>query len=52
VADDSSRKPKVADVRETPSGIPVQTVYRPDDAHVDYARDLGDPGAFPYTRGV
>jgi methylmalonyl-CoA mutase N-terminal domain/subunit len=38
--------------RQTPSGIPVATVYRPDDAAVDYARDLGDPGSFPFTRGV
>ena len=36
----------------SPSGIPIATVYRPDDAPVDYARDLGDPGAFPYTRGI
>jgi methylmalonyl-CoA mutase N-terminal domain/subunit len=32
--------------------LPVEPVYRPDDAHVDYARDLGDPGAYPFTRGV
>ncbi|MDB4890824.1 MAG: methylmalonyl-CoA mutase, large subunit [Gemmatimonadetes bacterium] len=37
---------------ETPSGLPVKPVYRPDDAHIEYARDLGDPGAYPYTRGV
>jgi methylmalonyl-CoA mutase, N-terminal domain len=24
----------------------------PEDAHPDYARDLGDPGAFPFTRGI
>jgi len=36
----------------SPSGIPIDPVYRPDDAPVDYARDLGDPGAFPFTRGV
>ena len=24
----------------------------PDDAHPDYARDLGDPGEFPFTRGI
>jgi methylmalonyl-CoA mutase N-terminal domain/subunit len=24
----------------------------PDDAHSDYARDLGDPGEFPFTRGI
>jgi methylmalonyl-CoA mutase, N-terminal domain len=38
--------------RETPSGIPVQVVYRPDDAAIDYDRDLGDPGKYPFTRGV
>ena len=38
--------------RATPSGIPLQVVYRPADAAVDYAADLGDPGSFPFTRGV
>ncbi|HET7583371.1 MAG TPA: methylmalonyl-CoA mutase family protein [Gemmatimonadaceae bacterium] len=36
----------------TPSGVPVEPVYRPADAQIDYARDLGDPGTFPFTRGV
>jgi len=27
-------------------------VYRPADAPIDYERDLGDPGTFPFTRGV
>ena len=27
-------------------------VARPQDAPIDYARDLGDPGAPPYTRGI
>jgi len=36
----------------TPSGIPVDVTYRPETSPVDYARDLGDPGAFPFTRGV
>ncbi|MDP9406255.1 MAG: methylmalonyl-CoA mutase family protein [Actinomycetota bacterium] len=35
----------------TASGIPVAAVYRDDDAGA-YARDLGDPGVFPFTRGV
>ena len=36
----------------TDSGIPVEPLYRPDAAAgLDYARDLGDPGAFPFTRG-
>src|SRR5580693_4019080 len=38
--------------RETPSGIPVSPVYRPDDVASDYARDVADPGTFPFTRGV
>ncbi len=39
------------DVRTT-SGIEVKAVYKPEDAAVDYGRDLGDPGAPPFTRGV
>ncbi len=32
---------------------PVERVYGPGDvAALDYDRDLGDPGAFPYTRGI
>jgi len=38
--------------RLSPSGIPVAAVVRPDDAPIDYAHDLGDPGQFPFTRGV
>ncbi|MHA2621226.1 MAG: acyl-CoA mutase large subunit family protein [bacterium JZ-2024 1] len=34
-------------------GIPIQRVYRPEDiAGLDYQRDLGDPGEYPYTRGI
>ncbi len=36
----------------SPSGIPINLVYRPQDASVDYPTDLGDPGQWPYTRGV
>ncbi len=36
----------------TISGEPVKPLYGPEDAAVDYERDLGDPGEFPYTRGV
>jgi methylmalonyl-CoA mutase N-terminal domain/subunit len=39
-------------LRETPSGIPVSPVYRPGDVTSDYSRDVADPGAFPFTRGV
>src|SRR5262245_39419657 len=37
----------------TLSGRPIRPLYRPEDVtHLDYARDLADPGQFPYTRGV
>src|SRR3712207_9077130 len=42
----------MTDDRLSPSGIPVRLAYGPDDAPVDYARDLGDAGTFPYTRGI
>jgi methylmalonyl-CoA mutase, N-terminal domain len=35
----------------TISGEPVKPLYRPADANVDYERDLGDPGSYPFTRG-
>jgi methylmalonyl-CoA mutase N-terminal domain/subunit len=45
-----------ADRRErwtTISGRPIAPLYTPADvAALDYDRDLGDPGQFPYTRGV
>jgi methylmalonyl-CoA mutase N-terminal domain/subunit len=35
------------------SGIKVKPVYTPEDIKdLDYARDLGNPGEFPYTRGI
>jgi methylmalonyl-CoA mutase N-terminal domain/subunit len=37
----------------TVSGRPVERFYTPRDvAGIDYARDLNDPGGFPYTRGI
>ena len=37
----------------TSSGIPVQRVYAPKDREgADEGRDLGLPGAYPFTRGV
>jgi methylmalonyl-CoA mutase, N-terminal domain len=36
----------------TVSGAPLAPLYGPEDATLDYARDLGFPGQFPYTRGV
>jgi methylmalonyl-CoA mutase N-terminal domain/subunit len=37
----------------TISGRPINELYTPADvAALDYGRDLGDPGDFPYTRGI
>ncbi|NNE00231.1 MAG: methylmalonyl-CoA mutase [Pirellulaceae bacterium] len=37
----------------TVSGVPIRRLYAPDDlADFDYDSDLGQPGEFPYTRGV
>ena len=40
------------DEKLSPSGIPIKTVYRPEDAELDYTSELADPGKWPYTRGV
>jgi methylmalonyl-CoA mutase, N-terminal domain len=38
--------------RETDYGHPIKAVYTPKDIEgLDYERDLGDPGSYPYTRG-
>jgi methylmalonyl-CoA mutase, N-terminal domain len=36
----------------TMSGDPIPRMSTPESAGIDYARDLGYPGQFPYTRGV
>ncbi len=48
---------KKAPERPTPfttiSGRPIDRLYTPDDLNdLDYGRDLNNPGAFPYTRGI
>jgi methylmalonyl-CoA mutase, N-terminal domain len=40
------------DERRTESGIEVKPVYRPEDVQGSYDEKLGDPGEYPYTRGV
>jgi len=37
---------------ETSSGIPLERTYKPDDVPIDYVQDLGNPGEYPFTRGV
>ena len=36
----------------SPSGIPIAPVYRPAAPDARYAEELGEPGQFPFTRGV
>jgi len=36
----------------TMSGVENEPLYTPEADAVDYARDLGNPGEFPFTRGV
>ena len=38
---------------QTTWGMEVAPLYTPEDIqHIEYARDLGYPGEFPFTRGV
>jgi methylmalonyl-CoA mutase N-terminal domain/subunit len=44
-----SRKPEFTTV----SGIPIEDIYTPGDiADLDYLKDLGFPGEYPFTRGA
>jgi methylmalonyl-CoA mutase N-terminal domain/subunit len=37
----------------TLSGVPIKRLYTPADlSDFDYSQDLGDPGEYPYTRGI
>jgi methylmalonyl-CoA mutase N-terminal domain/subunit len=36
----------------TMSGVEVEPLYTADSVEIDYDRDLGNPGSYPYTRGV
>jgi methylmalonyl-CoA mutase cobalamin-binding domain/chain len=52
VAQSSARLPERRERFETLSGLPVERVYGPEDvAGIDYLRDIGLPGRYPYTRG-
>jgi len=47
------RAPERQEKFETSSGMDIDTVYTPEDlVNFDYARDLGYPGEYPFTRGV
>jgi methylmalonyl-CoA mutase N-terminal domain/subunit len=52
VAAATARVPE-RELTSTQSGMPIQRLYTPEDGkRLDYARDLGFPGEYPYTRGV
>jgi methylmalonyl-CoA mutase N-terminal domain/subunit len=40
------------ELRTTMSGLPLDPVYTPETTSIDYERDLGMPGEYPFTRGV
>src|SRR5262245_1254877 len=46
-----SPKEKAEKVYATMSGIPLKAYYRPDDVK-PYDESIGNPGQFPFTRGV
>ncbi len=47
------KSPERASSFTTVSGRPIDPLYTADDlAGIDYARDINDPGQFPYTRGI
>jgi len=40
-------------LEDSSSGIPVKPVYGPEDIkELDYQREVGDPGQYPFTRGI
>jgi len=48
-----NRSPERRDAFITTSSAPVERLYTPlDTADLDYERDLGFPGQYPFTRGV
>jgi len=47
------RNPERKHEFKTSSGIPIKRLYTPEDVkNLDYLRDLGFPGRFPFTRGL
>jgi len=46
------QKPERAALFTTISGLENEPLYTPDNVEIDYDRDLGYPGLYPYTRGV
>src|SRR4051794_24340076 len=55
MSDSHKKPPKTSPppvtMRETQSGVPLETAYGPPGDRGDYDERLGDPGTFPFTRG-
>ncbi len=48
-----AKSPERKEEFATLSGVPVERLYTTADvADFDYSRDLGDPGEYPFTRGI
>ena len=53
LADALARQSEPKSAPETSYGMPLKSVYTPEDAGgQDYLKDLGFPGAYPFTRGI
>ena len=48
----TTEEPAAAPLFSTISGVENEPLYTPEQVDVDYERDLGSPGEFPFTRGV
>jgi methylmalonyl-CoA mutase N-terminal domain/subunit len=47
------KSPERQEIFTTLSGVPIERLYTPADlADFDYACNLGDPGEYPFTRGI
>jgi methylmalonyl-CoA mutase, N-terminal domain len=47
-----AQKPERDALTTTISGLENEPLYTPDNVEIDYERDLGYPGVYPYARGV
>src|SRR5204862_617834 len=47
-----ARPERQGELFSTMSGVDVEPLYTPDNTRVDYERDVGYPGVYPFTRGV
>jgi methylmalonyl-CoA mutase N-terminal domain/subunit len=52
VATTDHRRQREGELFSTISGLDVEPLATPDNVEIDYERDLGRPGAYPFTRGV